>query len=305
MSIATFQEAIDRGRVSTYLSANDNAKGNLFGPKLAAPGSPVSIALITDALDWAANKTTTVVIVPEIRGTVVYNGNNLSGLPGGTDLQSFVADDPTLGVPITFGNFIIPTGSITIEVLVAQIVITMSAAAAGYGYLLVANGTDIEVTAPIGDGSSINGQVFGFTWPPSSSSSSAFSGGDNEITGIVESKPARLVANYLVWLCGMYGQQAQAILNGGGGGSVTPINPGNTTVLPLYLKSNDFTDETHYDNPNIVGVNVSLFVNELTQQWLFAPDDFEYTSTGINVLYPGFSALTDDYNMIMIQINTP
>lgn len=51
MAIATIQQAIDRGRVSTYLAANYNANGALFGARLA-PNSPVTIALVTDALDW-------------------------------------------------------------------------------------------------------------------------------------------------------------------------------------------------------------------------------------------------------------
>lgn len=52
MAISTIQEVIDRSQVSIYLSGNDNAKGSLFGKRIAAPGSPVSIALISDVLNW-------------------------------------------------------------------------------------------------------------------------------------------------------------------------------------------------------------------------------------------------------------
>ena len=52
MSISTIQQVIDRSQVSIYLSGNDNARGQLFGKRIAAPGSPVSIALISDALNW-------------------------------------------------------------------------------------------------------------------------------------------------------------------------------------------------------------------------------------------------------------
>lgn len=52
MAISTIQEVIDRSQVSIYLSGNDNAKGTLFEPRIAAPGSPISIALISDALNW-------------------------------------------------------------------------------------------------------------------------------------------------------------------------------------------------------------------------------------------------------------
>jgi hypothetical protein len=100
MAIPTIPEAIARGQLSISYSAIDNAKGALFSPRIAAPGSPLTIALVTNILNW--------------------------------------------------------------------------------GYL----------------------------------------GGAQTSTSL------RGVANYLVWLCGMYGQQAQAAIQGGGGGSVTPINPG-------------------------------------------------------------------------------
>ena len=106
MAITTISEAINRGYVSTYLSGNDNAVGALFGRRLAAPGSQISINMITDALYWG------------------YSG------------------------------------------------------------------------------------------------------------GAQSSADLRQMANYLVWLIGKYGQQAQVILEGSGGGTVIPINPGGST--PFY-----------------------------------------------------------------------
>ncbi len=105
--ILTIEETIEVGNVSIYLAANDNSKGSLFGPRLAAPGSPVTIAMVTDALTWG------------------YNG------------------------------------------------------------------------------------------------------------GAQSSEDVRSMANYLIWLCGMYGQQAQYILLVGGGGSITPINPPVIPPAPL------------------------------------------------------------------------
>jgi len=52
MAIATISEVIERGEVSIYLSGNDNSKGAMFGSRRAAPGSQVTIAMITDALNW-------------------------------------------------------------------------------------------------------------------------------------------------------------------------------------------------------------------------------------------------------------
>lgn len=115
MAISTIQEVIDRGSVSIYLSGNDNAKGQLFGKRLASPGSPISIALIDDALNW--------------------------GYDGGAQ-------------------------------------------------------TDADV---------------------------------------------RQMANYLEWLIGKYGQEAQYILTGSGGGSVTPIIPGGSpTRLDFIVSASSF-----------------------------------------------------------------
>lgn len=52
MAIATIAEAIVRGDISIYLAANNNANGALFGKRLASPGSPRTIAMVTDALRW-------------------------------------------------------------------------------------------------------------------------------------------------------------------------------------------------------------------------------------------------------------
>lgn len=48
-----------------------------------------------------------------------------------------------------------------------------------------------------------------------------FSGGVNQYTNT----SARGVANYLQWICGIYGLESQYIINGGGGGVVNPVYP--------------------------------------------------------------------------------
>jgi hypothetical protein len=53
MAIATIQETIDRGKLSIGYAANDNSKGALFGARLNSPKSPVTLAMVTDALEWA------------------------------------------------------------------------------------------------------------------------------------------------------------------------------------------------------------------------------------------------------------
>lgn len=143
MAIPTIPEAIERGQVSIYLSAINNAKGNLFGPRLSAPGSTSAIAMITNILSWG------------------YDG------------------------------------------------------------------------------------------------------------GAQTAKSLRGIANYLVWLCGMYGQQAQAILQGGGGGSVTPITPGGSpTRVDFIVDATSFlpTGTTAYTFPTTwQGANMDFVRNGIPQ----------------------------------------
>lgn len=47
----TIQQTINCGKLSVGLAVNANAKGQLYGGKLA-PRSPLTIAMVTDALDW-------------------------------------------------------------------------------------------------------------------------------------------------------------------------------------------------------------------------------------------------------------
>jgi hypothetical protein len=111
----------------------------------------------------------------------------------------------------------------------------------------------------------------------------------------------RLTANYLYSLCRGYNLQAQNIINNGGGGSVSPVTPVED-IFPFIITSPDFeSDGISYNNPDIVGVNLSIFINEVSQQWLTASSTtFSYTVTGIQILVPGFDANAADYT-IMIQ----
>jgi hypothetical protein len=55
--MATIPETILNGELSVPLAANDNSKGNLFGNRLSNPTSPVTIAMVTDALSWMYEST--------------------------------------------------------------------------------------------------------------------------------------------------------------------------------------------------------------------------------------------------------
>lgn len=55
--MATIPETILNGELSVPLAANDNSKGSLFGGRLSSPTSPVTIAMVTDALNWMYGST--------------------------------------------------------------------------------------------------------------------------------------------------------------------------------------------------------------------------------------------------------
>ena len=55
-SLLTIPVVVSCGDVSTYLSDNDNKSGALFGKRLSAPISPVTILMATDGLRWGTEK---------------------------------------------------------------------------------------------------------------------------------------------------------------------------------------------------------------------------------------------------------
>lgn len=109
-------------------------------------------------------------------------------------------------------------------------------------------------------------------------------------------------ARYVLSLCRFVGQ-AQNIINNGGGGSVVPGRKG--AVYPFFIFSSDFeSDGVSYNNPNIVGDDISLFANQWSQQFLLAPDSFIYTATGFKIVLEGFDARSADYTIQIDKRNT-
>lgn len=53
----TIPQTILNGELSVPLAANDNSAGSLFGGRLSNPTSPVTIAMVTDALSWMYEST--------------------------------------------------------------------------------------------------------------------------------------------------------------------------------------------------------------------------------------------------------
>jgi len=125
----------------------------------------------------------------------------------------------------------------------------------------------------------------------------------NKINTLDPTNPALYpCAQYLWELMGRYGVAAQGI-TGNGGSVPSPTTP-TQNIFPFYITSADFeSDGVSYNNPNIVGVNLELFPNQLNQQFWYAGQGFfVYTSTGIQITYAGFDANTQDWTIRIDQI---
>jgi hypothetical protein len=86
-----------------------------------------------------------------------------------------------------------------------------------------------------------------------------------------------------------------------GGGSVA-VNP--TDIFPIVLTGADFEpDGVTYNNPDIVGEELTIFVAGYNSEWQYAPTFFSYTATGIEIIASAFDA--NNYTHIRIDRYTP
>lgn len=123
--------------------------------------------------------------------------------------------------------------------------------------------------------------------------------GDHNYDGLQEA------ADYLYAML-YHPAQASAIVNNSNGGSISPITPSIPTgIYPLVITAADMEiDGVTYNNPNIVGDNLMVFVQQYNEEWLYAPDFFQYTGSGIVIVAAGFDA--NNYGNIIIQkFNSP
>lgn len=116
---------------------------------------------------------------------------------------------------------------------------------------------------------------------------------------------APAVADYLYWMCGVFALEAQQILNiQQGGGQVSSAT--NQAVYPFIITASDFEpDGVSYNNPNIVGDRLMIYVNHYNQTWYSDTDGaFVYTGTGIKITLPGFNAFAGFPPFsVVIQLN--
>lgn len=112
----------------------------------------------------------------------------------------------------------------------------------------------------------------------------------------------RGTADYLLWLCGRFRLEAASYT--GGGSSVIPITPGGQNQFPFWAFSSDFeSDGVTLLDTRLDGVNVAIFINEFSQQWLGAGlGYFVYVDGGIQITIPNFDANTQDYTIMVQQV---
>jgi len=128
-----------------------------------------------------------------------------------------------------------------------------------------------------------------------------FSGG---VTAVAPSQSLIDTSNYLYSLCGKYSPIARNLINVGG--VISPVSPsGGSSVYPIYITSSNFeSDGISYNNPNIIGDTLMIFVNEYSQQWFISGGNtFIYTATGIQITLPGFDANTYTYTVVIQKAN--
>lgn len=109
----------------------------------------------------------------------------------------------------------------------------------------------------------------------------------------------RELTNYLIWLIGMYGQQAQTIISGGGGGSIIP--GGGEVPTPKTISGSDFATTTDWNYAPYAGKNVTVFSNGIAR-YLTYLDEWIYISTGIRITIPEFDSSLMDYTMVITII---
>lgn len=120
--------------------------------------------------------------------------------------------------------------------------------------------------------------------------------------GAQTSQSIRSTTNYLVWLEGFWGQQAQAIIDDGGGGSVIPVPPsGGDVPTPITISGGDFANATDWEYPPYAGKQVTVFSNGIAR-YLTEEAEWEYISTGIRIIIDGFDSAEMDYTMVITII---
>ncbi len=113
-------------------------------------------------------------------------------------------------------------------------------------------------------------------------------------------------ANYLYELERPFSYKAAQIVDGGGGGSVTPITPTRNVMFEYLIEVfggvPDFSNATDYNDTRITGHNLVLFLNNIPK-FLTAGTEWFYTLSGVRIFLDdgsggnSFDATVNDYDL--------
>lgn len=147
MSQLTIPEIIELGDISVPFSANYQAKGSLYGTRLAFT-APQTIALVTDALRWHWAG------FPDIQevsatATIIIDSTGDTG-----QIITVTVNDPLQGV-VTLGSYTLTDGDTTIDIIATNLAAALELNTYHFGVSVLNN--VITLIAPFGDGALING----------------------------------------------------------------------------------------------------------------------------------------------------
>lgn len=120
----------------------------------------------------------------------------------------------------------------------------------------------------------------------------------------------RSTANYLYWMCGLFQLQAQNIISGPGGGSISPSPSGGSVPNPYDWEVSASTSSTSPMKSGdtmvtltlFIGYNIDFFRNSLTQYTTNPGDGSTYYSwsktTGVFILLNGAANLTEKFRIM-------
>jgi len=147
MAQLSISETIRLGDISVPLSANYQAKGNLFGERLAFT-APQTIALVTDALRWQWAG------FPDIQEVAATSTITIDTIGDTGQIITVEVNDPIQGL-ITLANYTLTDSDTTIDIIATNLAAELELNTYHFGVSVLNN--VITLTAPFGDGALING----------------------------------------------------------------------------------------------------------------------------------------------------
>lgn len=144
-ALPTILETIDYADLAIGLCANDNARGALYGKRLTAPSSPVTQAIVTDALRWLYAG------FPEVAGVSAIGYITVTDIGDDGDEIEVFCDIPEVGV-VSLGSYEKDSGDTDTTILAASIAAELSYT----GFTFASNLAVISITAPAIFGAEMN-----------------------------------------------------------------------------------------------------------------------------------------------------